>query len=377
VKASQRIETLLGATEEFETPLAAVDNAARERNLAGMMSMAEELGIRLRPHAKTHKSVAVARRQLDLGAGGLTVATLQEATVFSDGGINDILLAHIPVGAAKRRRLAALAERIHRLAVAIDSLEVAVGLPRSVEILWEVDTGLHRLGTPPGAATAEAVQALLAHVDADRFRGLITHGGHAYRARDDQGLLAAAQEETNLLLETAEMLRAQGIKVGEISVGSTPTSRFWRQILGATEIRPGTYVYGDANQVQMGSQSIEDCAFFVVATVISTPEAGRAVVDAGTKALSIDLRVPGIETFGTVAGHPSLRLDRLSEEHGVLVADAATGLKIGDRVAIIPNHVCTSVNLHEEVLLVAEDGSWSWEAIEARGWGMAGRRTHI
>jgi len=120
------------------------------------------------------------------------------------------------------------------------------------------------------------------------------------------------------------MLRTEGVNVIEISVGSTPTSRYWRDVRGATEIRPGTYVYGDANQVHLGSQSVDGCVFVAIATVISTPEATRAVVDAGSKALSIDLRVPGVDSLGTVLDHPALQLERLSEEHGVLTADGAT-----------------------------------------------------
>src|SRR5207249_8614204 len=143
----------------------------------------------------------------------------------------------------------------------------------------------------PGQATVEAVSNLVTQVGSARFRGHMTHGGHAYRAESDADLQRATEEEVGGLLVTADMLRAAGIQVAELSVGSTPTSRYWTQVGGATEVRPGTYVYGDANQVQLGSQALTDCAFVVVATVVSTPEATRAVIDAGSKALSLDLRV--------------------------------------------------------------------------------------
>ena len=364
----QGAERFTGPAGEAETPVAVVDEAARERNLRRMQDLAGGIGVRLRPHAKTHKCVAVARRQLALGAAGLTVATLTEASVFADAGVDDIVIAHMPVGPAKLRRLHELAERIGRLAVAVDSLTVAETIPQDVDILWEVDTGLHRLGTAPGAPTVEAVTALVERMGPARFRGLITHGGQSYRSTNAGEVRAAAGQETNLLSETASALRSAGVQVRELSVGSTPTSTYWAEIPGATEIRPGTYVYGDANQVRLGSATLDDCAFAVVAAVISVPETTRAVVDAGSKAISLDLRVPGIDDRGTILGRPDLRLDRLSEEHGVITSERAHGLAVGDLLAIIPNHVCTAVNLHPKLLVAGESGTARWETVDARGW---------
>lgn len=361
----------LELTADIETPFAAVDEPVRERNLARMQALATRLELRLRPHAKTHKSVFVARRQIALGAAGLTVATLLEAEVFADAGVEDLLLAHLPVGTAKLHRLGELARRVPRLAVALDSLTVAITLPPEVDVLWEVDTGLHRLGTTPGTPTVQAVQELVMAIDPRRFRGLMTHGGHAYRASDDAELLAATRDETGGLVETAEMLRASGIEVRELSIGSTPTTLHLDQVTGATEMRPGTYVYGDANQVQLGSHALADCALAVVTTVISTPEAGRAVIDAGSKALSADLRVHGMNGYGIVVGHPTLQVERLSEEHAVLTSASPTGLRIGDRLAIVPTHVCTVVNLHGPLVVIEESGATRWEAVEARGWRRA------
>lgn len=358
----------LAVTAGVETPFAAVDEPVRERNLARMQALATSLGLRLRPHAKTHKSAFVARRQIALGASGLTVATLLEAEVFADAGVEDLLLAHNPVGESKLNRLRELAHRVPRLAVAVDSVTVATSLPAEVDVLWEVDTGLHRLGTGPGMPTVKAVQQLVHAIGPGRFRGLLTHGGHAYRATADAELLAATREETGGLVETAAMLRAAGIEVRELSIGSTPTTLHLDQVSGATEMRPGTYVYGDANQVQLGSQLLADCALAIVATVISTPEARRAVVDAGSKALSADLRVAGVDGYGIVFEHPSLRLERLSEEHGVLVSGESTGLRIGDRLAIVPNHACTAVNLHSAMVVIEEAGGFRWEPVDARGW---------
>ena len=361
------VSRLIAAAEEHITPLAVVDDAIRERNLAEMQARAERHGLRLRPHAKTHKSSFVARRQVAHGAVGVTAATLHEAEIFADGGVEDILIAHPPAGAVKLRRLGALAERVPRLAVALDTVELGEQLPARVEILWEVDTGLHRVGTPVGVPTADAVRRLVSTIGADRFRGLMTHAGYSYRATSAAELVGAAEQEAGGLVESAALIGAMGVPVRELSIGSTPTARHVEVARGITEMRPGTYVYGDANQVRLGSQELENCALMVVATVVSRPEATRAVVDAGSKALSADLRVGGLSGYGIVVGHPSLTVDRLSEEHAVLVSPGSIDLRVGDRVAIIPAHACTTINLHPAVLVVRETEA-TWEPVDARGW---------
>jgi len=166
-----------------------------------------------------------------------------------------------------------------------------------------------------------------------------------------------------LALATAGLLRRAGLEVRELSVGSTPTAGFARPGSGLTEMRPGTYVYGDANQVRLGSQRLEDCALGVLTSVVSA-HSDRAVADAGSKALSADLRVAGLEGYGIVAGRPELVVARLSEEHAVLTGGR---LRVGERLLIIPSHACTTVNLHPALLLVGEREA-RWEAVSARGW---------
>src|SRR6266513_4094428 len=162
------------------------------------------------------------------------------------------------------------------------------------------------------------------------------------------------------------MLRGAGIEVREVSIGSTPTAGLALRG-GITEMRPGTYIYGDANQVTLGSQRLEDCALAVVTTVVSTPAPDRAVVDAGSKSLSADLRVAGLDSYGLVLGHEDLTVARLSEEHAVLTHPHQTGLRVGDRLAIVPAHVCTTVNLQPAVFLMSV-GDHRWLAVDARGW---------
>jgi len=364
---------VLAAAAAYQTPLAAVDVERMEANLVAMRARADELGVRLRPHAKTHKSAYVAGRQLAQGADGLTAATLTEAELFARAGAADVLLAHPPVGEAKLRRVAALTERVQRLVVGLDSVEVAACLPQSVEVLWEVDCGHHRLGTAPGESTVESVRALVRALGAPRFLGLMTFPGHAYGVADRQSLGVVADAERTAMLETAGQLSKAGIACRELSAGSTPTAS-WIAASGGpdvprlTEIRPGAYVYADAQQVALGSATLESCALAVVATVVSTPAADRAVVDAGSKALSADKSVAWLPGYGSVVGRPDLVLDRMSEEHGVLVAPGgATRLRIGDRLAIVPVHCCTTVNLHPAVLMVEATRAW-WDPVAARGW---------
>lgn len=361
------VERILAATEDIITPVAVVDEKIVERNLARMAKLAADHNVKLRPHAKTHKSAYMAQRQMAHGAVGLTCATFTEAEVFADAGVDDLLVAHPPVGRTKLERLAALAQRVKRIAVSLDDVGIARSLPESVEVLWEVDPGQHRIGTAPGELTVRAVQELVRAIGAERFRGLITHGGHVYAATSQTERQLAADQETDGISTTADMLRKAGIEVRELSVGSTPTAGLALRA-GITEMRPGTYIYGDANQVSLGSQRLEDCALAVVATVVSTPAPDRAVVDAGSKALSADLRVAGLSGYGMVLGRNDLTVARLSEEHAVLTTAERTGLAVGIRLSIMPAHACTTVNLHPTFLLLSGGSRARWFPVDARGW---------
>src|SRR2546421_3735792 len=249
------VERILAATDDISPPLAVVDEEIVERNLARMAKLAADHNVKLRPHAKTHKSAYMAKRQMAHGAVGLTCATFTEAEVFADAGVDELLVAHPPVGRPKLERLAALTKRVKRIAVSLDDIGIAKSLPASVEVLWEVDPGQHRIGTAPGEPTVKAVQELIGAIGAERFRGLITHGGHVYAATNQNERQLAADQETDAISTTADMLRKAGIEVRELSVGSTPTAGLALRS-GITEMRPGTYIYGDANQVALGSQQM-------------------------------------------------------------------------------------------------------------------------
>lgn len=340
------------------------------RNLASMAERARASGVRLRPHAKTHKIVEIGRMQLEAGAAGLSVAKVGEAEVFAAAGFDDLFVAYPVVGADKGRRLLGLADRV-RIAAGVDSEEGARTLDavfraagRRLDVLLKVDVGFHRVGVPPERAVEAARR--IADLPGLRLRGVFTHAGHAYAAESPEGVARVGRDEGAILAAAAQGIRDAGLEVEEVSVGSTPTARHAMAVKGVTECRPGNYVYHDASQVSLGSCRPEDCALTVLATVVSAPSPERAVVDAGSKTLSSDPLRPRGAGFGFLLGRRS-RIARLSEEHGVIDVVAGEGMRVGDRVRILPNHACVVSNLHDRVLAVRGDRIEGDLAVAARG----------
>jgi D-serine deaminase-like pyridoxal phosphate-dependent protein len=349
-----------GPFPDLDTPALLIDLDVLERNIGEMQHVADAAGVRLRPHAKTHKCPEIARMQLEAGATGITVAKLGEAEVMVGAGIDDVLVAYPIVGDAKLARLRALAERAS-VRVTTDSVEVGEGLGRvgrelgrDVPVLVEVDTGLHRVGRPPGQPTVELVQAL-GDIRGIEVLGLLTHAGHAYRTSSVEELRAVAEREGRDLVETAERCADEGLEVREISVGSTPTARIVAGVPGVTEVRPGTYVCNDVQQLRLGVARQETCAARVLATVVAHPSAERFVLDAGTKALTSDGGDgPPFPGRGLVAGRPGLVLDFMSEEHAVGHRTDEDDVHIGERLEVIPLHVCSTVNMFDEAVGVRD-----------------------
>ena len=338
--------------EDLETPAVLVDLDVVERNIAAMAERARRHRVRLRPHAKTHKIPEIARMQLAAGAAGISLAKVGEAEVFADAGFEDIFLAYPVVGEAKATRLLALADRI-RLAIGADSEEglrsvtdVFQKAGRSLDVLLKVDSGLHRVGVEPEAATDMAGR--LANLPGASFRGLFTHAGQAYHAQTPEEVDAVGHSEGKILAAVAGDVRRSGVPVAEVSVGSTPTARPAMTVPGVTECRPGNYVYLDASQVALGICSEADCAMTVLATVVSVSGADRAVVDVGSKTLSSDVLRPRPNGHGAILGRRS-RIERLSEEHGVIRVEPGESFRVGERVSILPNHACVVSNLHDAV----------------------------
>jgi D-serine deaminase-like pyridoxal phosphate-dependent protein len=365
----------LGEVED--TPEIAIDLRRLEANIARTAAIADTHGVALRPHVKTHKMPQVASMQIDAGAVGIQVAKLAEAEVFAQAGIADIFVGYPLVGARKISRLIDLLEAgTATISVAADSLEVALPIAKAaaasglrVPLLIEVDTGLRRLGAQPGQATLELAKEL-AELDGIELVGLFTHEGHVYtEARTVEEKRTMTQAACAAIVETAESVRAAGIPVTTVSVGSSGTFRFAVECPDVTEVRPGTYVFNDLSQLLQGAATPDDLAAFVVATVVGRPEATRAVIDAGSKVLTSDrlLVSEPAATYGAVAGHPGAYVARLSEEHGLLELPAGTNLRIGDRVAIVPNHICPVINLAESVSVIADGVFAERWVVAARG----------
>ena len=353
----------MAGLDGLPTPALLLDLDRLERNLRTMAERAAALGVRLRPHAKTHKCAEVARRQLELGARGLTVATLEEARSFSAAGFEDLTWA-LPVPFSRIDEARHLAERVD-LGLLVDSMEAvdrleSTGFPF---LVWlKIDCGYHRAGVDPALPEAESLARRLAEHPLLRFQGLLTHSGQAYAAADRAELAAVAEHERATLVDAAARWRARGVRVPDVSVGSTPAMSAVRDLSGVDEARPGNYVFYDRMQVSLGSCSPADCAVSVLASVVSSPAgAGHSVVDAGALALSKDPGHPVDRERGSLgdlwADHaagvfdPDLRLVALSQEHGVLSGRRS----VGDRVRILPHHSCLTVACFDRYHVVRGD----------------------
>jgi D-serine deaminase-like pyridoxal phosphate-dependent protein len=356
-------------TSRLDTPRLLVDTTRLDRNIRRMAELASAAGVALRPHAKTHKMLQVADRQIAAGCTGLTVAKLGEAELFARHGVDDLLVAYPVWGRSKWQRLCDLAATT-TIRVAADSREVFEGISDAasangvvIRARIEVDTGFGRCGVQT-TDEALALAGRVSRLPGLELVGLMSFAGQMYRTRADHRREAAMQD-AGRLVEVADALRADGFEISEVSVGSTPSAMYVGDLAGVTELRPGTYVFSDRDQVGLGWGELDDCALTILATVVSRPTPTRAVIDAGTKTLSSD-QASAVDGWGDVRGHPDWRLASLSEEHGVLDVPAEDAPAIGTFVEIIPNHACGALNLHDEVTVV-RDG------VVEDVWAVAGR----
>ena len=357
----------------LETPAAVVDLDRMERNIGTAATYAAEHGLSLRPHVKTHKSPRIAAAQLASGAAGLTCATPFEAEVMADV-CDDLLVAYPPVGSLRARRLAELPSAV-RLTVALDSVQAidemghaARAAGRTVGVYVELDVGMHRVGVR-GIEEAITLAERANAVRGLELAGVAFYPGHVRESVEQQD--DALRRLAAGLDEALSRFHAAGLKVPVVSGGSTPT--LWRthELPGVTEFRPGTYVYNDRTTAAIGACAWEDCALTVLATVVSTAVPGQAVIDAGTKSLGREpVRGADGEGFGQLLEHPEVIVARMSEEHGVLdLSRSAWRPVVGERVRVVPNHVCIVVHLNDLVYGVrggTVETSWP---VAARGRG--------
>jgi D-serine deaminase-like pyridoxal phosphate-dependent protein len=357
--------------EAFATPIPVVHRELLDANLAGWAEVITSHGVELRPHAKTHKTIEVARLQLHHRAKGLTVARPSEGLALLPSGVTDVFVAYTVVGAVQVAQLMELAQQV-RVSACIDDLGAATALSAAsrragvvLDVLVDVDTGLGRTGLPAEQAIELGVAA--ADLPGLAVRGVFSYAGYPARRRDDAARRAWAHKEAATSVAVADSLRGRGLAIDTVSVAGTTTARFAAEVDGVTEVRPGIYAFGDANTSRLGAMRLEDCALRILATVVSRPTPDRAVLDAGTKALAADTSVDG-GTYGHLPAYPDTRLTRLWEEHGVLELspDHEDGerLQVGDRVEIVPNHVCPAVHLASRLLcLEAGEVADVWEVL--------------
>jgi D-serine deaminase-like pyridoxal phosphate-dependent protein len=339
--------------ENLQTPSLVLDLEILERNLRRMALRMRKLKVRMRPHFKTHRNLQIVEIQKELQAIGFTVSTLNEACSLANAGYRDITLAY-PVIPHQVHTLDNLLRRARlRLLVdsheAIDALEKELDLPDPIHVWLKVDCGYHRVGVDPQGHLALELAHRLDISEPFFFDGILSHSGHAYQGRGRESLAGYAEEERQVMVACAERLRASGIKVPRVSVGSTPAMSAVENLEGVTEVRPGNYVFYDYSQVEIGSCSVEDCALTVMSTVISSqPGAGHSVIDAGALTLSKDPGPSWVDppTYGRIYRDyeaaeldPDLRIVSLSQEHGIVNGS----FPVGTRLRILPNHSCLAM----------------------------------
>jgi D-serine deaminase-like pyridoxal phosphate-dependent protein len=357
---------------ELDTPAILIDLDILDRNLERVAAYTRQHGLRLRPHTKTHKIPALARKQLDLGASGLTVAKVGEAEVMLQAQPADLLVAFPIVGPRKLERLVEVG-RNTAVTVSLDSLTVAGHLSDAarrgeieVGVLAEVDVGLGRVGVQPGPELRQLIEGIrrLPHL---RWDGIAFYPGQikSLDERGERDLAALAQMLEELLCD----LHRAGFEPRIVSGGSTPTLFHSHRLPGLNEIRPGTYLFNDRNTVLSGACAWSDCAASILVTVVSTAKAGQMIVDGGSKTFSSDRPAAGAEvSFGRVLEAPDAVFTKMNEEHGFVELGATSGpFAVGDRVRIVPNHICVAMNLHEFVYGIRGDLVEQVWRVEGRG----------
>ena len=358
--------------EYLDTPCVLLDLDVLDANIREMTGLAQEAGVRLRPHTKVHQSAWIAKRQLEAGACGIEVGTIEQAEVMANEGLHDIVVGHPFVGRQKLERLRRIVSNpANKLRLVVDMLEHAQGIAevaravgRELPVLLKIDTGgIQRYGVPAGEPAVK-VAAELKRIQGIRLAGIY---GHETGAKPtDEGLAAKAHQDATLLCETAKALRAAGIEVEDVSVGASPTFRWTCRYLKQglfpelTEIHPGNCVIGDIGYMMNGGNERESCAVTVLTSVMSVSHNEYAVMDAGVKTFGADSLIAkreapgffwqGMPSYGSVQGRPDLWLGRLNAEGNcIYYMEGAARLKLGERLEIVPNNATLVINIHRKL----------------------------
>ena len=357
--------------ETIKTPSLIVDYQRTKRNAERIAARARELNVALRPHVKTHRSLEIARLQTEKTFGGIMVSTLSEAGFFAKHGFSDITYG-VPIERGKFAEVLEIAQNIEKFAVLTDDPETVAELNRKarsenvrLDVFLKVDVGAHRCGVEPQTPEALEIPRQIGDSSNLNFAGILTHAGQSYGADSAEKLLAVARAERDLMRDLAERLRAEGLPVPVVSIGSTPTMSAIDRLEGVSEFRCGNYIFYDAFQATLGSCSFADCALNVLAAVVHRDAARqRIVVDAGAVALSKDRGAVGLDPacgYGRVydldGNDLNLRIESLSQEHGeISVPDEKTfnSLKVGARVRILANHSCLTALQHSHYHVLSD-----------------------
>jgi D-serine deaminase-like pyridoxal phosphate-dependent protein len=374
--------------DTLQTPCLLLDEGRLRANVARMKKHLAGLGVAFRPHLKTAKSLDVARIAMTSPEGPAMVSTLREAEYFAEGGVRDMVYG-VGIAPGKLARVSAIRARGVDLAVILDSIEQAEAVAAHVRdtgdrvpVLIEVDADGHRSGIAPSdAATLVGIGRHLTEGGAV-LRGVLLHAGDSYSLNDPAALATAAENERAAAVKAAESLRSAGLPCPVVSVGSTPTARFARDLTGVTEVRAGVFMIGDLFQAGVGSVAVEDIALTALATVIGHQRAkGWIITDAGWMALSRDrgtARQAVDQGYGVVCDlsgrpYPDLIVADANQEHGIVAvrrgsSAALPDLPVGSHVRILPNHACATGAQHDRYHVL--DGAGAVGAVWPRinGW---------
>ena len=368
------IENFLSLFPLIDTPALLVDYTCLLDNIDKMQDIAEKTTVNLRPHIKTHKSVYIAKKQMEKGARGITVAKLGEAEVMSKAGINDIFIANQLTHPLKLNRLFILHKKIN-ISIGVDHLEqinlinkIFTDPGHPLNILIEINCGLNRCGVEPGIQLIDLAKHVIKEPGL-QLKGIFTHAGQVYRVHSLSEVQKIAEHEGSIMQKAKNLLKTHGITIKTVSAGSTPTAKYAAANPDVNEIRPGNYVFFDYSQIKLKSCTLAECSLFILATVISQPHKQKVVIDAGSKSLSLDQGAQGskmIKNYGKLLNIDG-EIVQLAEEHGMIHLTKPQQIEIGSPVLIIPNHACSVSNLFDYYYLIEDNKIIKRINIDARG----------
>lgn len=358
-------------TFELATPYVTIDMDIVERNIQKMLDIVKPMGIKHRPHIKTHKSVFLAKKQLEAGCTGITCAKLSEAEVMVSKGIKDILIAFPIIGSIKLERLEKLLE-LAEIRTIVNSYFGAKGLSelgkrigKNIVVYIEIDGGLNRGGVQPGKPALDFASSIKDLPNLN-INGLLYYGGTIYAENNPDEIIKKTKQERDDLINTRDLLVQNGFDIQVLSTGTSYSSRNAEYLEGVTEVRAGNYIFNDASTLWPGIVKLEDCALSVWATVVAKPKNNTWIIDAGSKTLSSDTGA-FTKGYGYIVGHENCRLYKLNEEHGFVQTEGTEDVSIGDVIQIIPNHSCVIPNMNLNIYAIRDNEIEQNIVVDARG----------